>query len=147
MGQSLGGLSFSPCCVFFYPCLSFGQKHFWVKIFEMDDGPSINWGPCLSIGGGLYRHCFPLCCIFQIKSSPLDPGSLLLPWCLRLSNGSPQLLILHCYIFLFNLLTLCTSLLSLPIPDPAPLFSSPSFIPPRFLPSSISCNYFVLPSM
>jgi hypothetical protein len=39
MGQSLDGLSFSLCSIFFCPCLSFGQEHFWVKNVEMGGWP------------------------------------------------------------------------------------------------------------
>jgi hypothetical protein len=45
-------------------------------------------------------------------------------------------------LFLFNFPTLCTSLLSLPILDLAPVLCSLSLILPRSLLSSISCDYF-----
>lgn len=55
---------------------------------------------------------------------PLDPWSLLLSWCLKLSVGNPDP---HLPLLqpLFNFLILCASSLSPPIPDPSPLFSSP----------------------
>jgi hypothetical protein len=34
VGQSLDGLSFSLCSLF-APCVSFGEEHFWVKIFSV----------------------------------------------------------------------------------------------------------------
>jgi hypothetical protein len=37
-----------------------------------------------------------------LKSCPLGSGSLLLPWYLRSSRGSPHYLISPCYIFLFD---------------------------------------------
>jgi hypothetical protein len=52
----------------------------------------------------------PLCWVFQPMSSTLGPGRLLLSWHLGLSN--PQFPTPHLYIFLFNLLILCTSPLS-----------------------------------
>ena len=68
------------------------------------------------------------CWVFQLKSSPLGPGSLSLPWHLGLSNGYPQSLIPYCYRFLFNFLTLCASLLSFPMTVRAH-FSLPFFCP------------------
>ena len=62
---------------------------------------------------------------FRLKSSLLGPGSLSIPWCLGPSNGYPQFLIPHYYIILFDFLTLCTSLLSPPVPDTAPFISPP----------------------
>jgi hypothetical protein len=51
----------------------------------------------------------PLCWAFQLISSLLSPRRLLLSWHLGLSGGYPQFLIPHCYIPLFNFLTLCIS--------------------------------------
>ena len=62
----------------------------------------------------------PLCWVFQLMSSLLGPGSLLLSWHLGLSGGYPQFPIPHCYTPLFNFLTLCTSPPSPPIPDSSP---------------------------
>jgi hypothetical protein len=73
---------------------------------------------------------FPFLCILP-KSSQLDPGSLSFSWSLVPSSGYPQFLIPYCYIFLFNFPTLCTFLLSLPVPDTAPLVSFPSYLPLR----------------
>jgi hypothetical protein len=39
----------------------------------------------------------PLCWVFQLMSSSLGPGSLLLSWHLGLSGGYPQFLISYCY--------------------------------------------------
>ena len=43
MVQSFNGLSFSLCSIF-CSCLSFGQEHFWVKIFEMGGWPHPSTG-------------------------------------------------------------------------------------------------------
>jgi hypothetical protein len=55
-------------------------------------------------------------------SSPLGPGILLHLWPLGLSNGSPSISPCQCYIFLFNILALRTSIVSLSILDPDPFF-------------------------
>jgi hypothetical protein len=79
----------------------------------------------------IYKRCSlqvlsPLYWAFWLMSSPFGHRSLLIPWCLLLSSVFPQFFIPHCYIVLFDFLTLCTSLLSLPIPDP----DYPSHSPP-----------------
>lgn len=48
LGRHLDNLSFSFCYIFFCPCPSFGQKHFWIKNFEMG-----RWSHP-SIGGNYY---------------------------------------------------------------------------------------------
>jgi len=68
---------------------------------------------------------------FQLISSLLGPGSLLLSWHFGLADGYPQFPIPHCYTPLFKFLTLYI-IPSPPIPDPAP-FLSP--FPSLFLPS------------
>jgi hypothetical protein len=68
-----------------------------------------------------------LCWVFQLMSSPLGPGSLLLSCHLGLSGGFLQF-IPHCYTSLFNFLTFCTSPPSPPTPDPAPSFSPPPLL-------------------
>ena len=67
----------------------------------------------------------PLCWVFQLISSAVGPGNLLLPWFMGHSSGYPQLSILDCYMFLFIFLILCTSLLLLFMPDPALSFFPP----------------------
>lgn len=49
--------------------------------------PSLNWGPCLSTGHGLYGFYLPLFWVFRLTSSLLDPRNLLGPWHLGLSIG------------------------------------------------------------
>jgi hypothetical protein len=39
VGQSLVGPSFSLCSIFFCPCSSFAQEHFWVKNFDISGWP------------------------------------------------------------------------------------------------------------
>jgi hypothetical protein len=67
---------------------------------------------------------------------PICPRSLLHPWHLWVSSGfptPPPLPFAHCYLFLFILWSLWTSLLSLPVHGPAPpLFSPLSPFQPRF---------------
>jgi len=76
----------------------------------------------------------PLCLVFQLMSSPWDPGSLLLSWNLVLSTGYPHFpspIGTHlCSIFL----PFRTSSPFPPIPDPTPFFLLPllssSQVPP-----------------
>ena len=75
----------------------------------------------------------PLCWAFQLISSLLGPGSLLLSWHLGLAGGYPQFPIPHCYTPLFKFLTPCISSLSPLIPVHAHLFPPPH---PFFLPST-----------
>lgn len=123
MGQSPDGLLFSLCSTF-CPCISLIQINSGVIFLRwvgrsipqpLDEMPNFwIWSlQALSL----------LCWIFHLMSSPLGSGTLLLPWSLRLSSGCLQLPITHCYRSLLNFLTLCTSLLSLPVPDTAsPLY-------------------------
>jgi hypothetical protein len=99
-------------------------------------------GPCLTFGYGLYRLGSPSpCWVFQLMSSLLGPGSLLISWHLGTSDGHPQFPIPHCYTPLFNFLNLCISPPSPPTLDSdththththTPLYSP---LPPIFLPS------------
>ena len=108
MGLSLVGLSFILCSIF-CSCLSFGEEHFWVKIFEVCGWPHPSTkGPCLSTKV-VPMVVSPLCSVFQLKQSPLSPSSISFPWSLRLSNGCRQVLIPQCYMFLFKFLNLCNS--------------------------------------
>ena len=79
---------------------------------------------------------FPLCWAFWLKSSMLGPGIISLPCSLGLFSIYLQFPIPYCYIFLFNFLSLCTSLLPIPIP-----YSAPSY----FLPPPLSLPDFSLP--
>jgi hypothetical protein len=88
---------------------------------------------------------YPLCWVFQITSSLLGPGKLLLPWHLGLSGGCTQFPIPHCYTPLFDFPALCTTPLSPSILDTAPFFLFPSCLPPNSLLPSNSHDYFVSP--
>ena len=71
---------------------------------------------------GSFQVLSPYCWAFQLRSSSFGPEILSNPWHLELSSGSFTLPPTpHCYVFLFILLALWTSLLSLSIPDPVPL--------------------------
>ena len=145
VGQSLDGLSFSLYSTL-CPCISFRQEQFWVKNLKSVRGPITQLGAVPNLWIWSLQIPSPLCWIFQLMSSLLSPGSLLLSWHLGLSVGYPQFPIPHCYTPLFNFLTLCTSPQSPPIPDPSPFFLSPSLIPPKSLSPSTSHDYFVPPS-
>jgi hypothetical protein len=127
--ESLGGVvsGWSSVSVSFAPCLSFGQEHFCVKNFEMGGRPH------------------PLCKVFWPKFWPLASGSFSLPWSLGLFSGYYRFLISQWCIFLFNFLTLCTSLLSLPIPFSVALalpFFSPSQATPSLYLLKLFCSLF-----
>ena len=144
VGQSLDGPSFclwtisSPC--------SFAQEYFWVTNFEMSwwDHPLKKGGPwgsweCgevfLSTGGGLYRFYLSILCAFQLKSSPLGPGSLMLTCCLCPSGGYPQFLTLPAIYF-------CSiSRPSVPPSYPHQYLTLPPYILPLHSPSQVSSTY------
>jgi hypothetical protein len=145
VGQSLDGLSFSLCSTF-CPVISFRQEQFWVKILKMGWWPHPSTrGHALTTGYGLDWFSLPFVGVFQLTSSTWGPWSLFLSWHLGLSGCYPQFPTPHYYIPLFNFLTFCTSPLSPPKPDSFPLLPSPSSLPPKFLPPSISLDYFVPP--
>ena len=87
----------------------------------------------------------PHCWAFQLRSPTLGPVYLPYPRSLELSRGSPTLYSGSC-IFPFILLGFWASFLSPLTPGPAPIFNSPSLIPPWSLPSSELRDYFVFPS-
>jgi hypothetical protein len=109
LGRVVSGWPFLQSLFHFCPCLSFGQDHIWVNNFEMGQCQSMG---CVNLWRWFLHGSSPLCCIFQLKTFPLSPGSLLIPWCLGLSRGYPQFPIPHLYIFLCDFLTICTSVLS-----------------------------------
>ena len=113
------------------PLCSFEQDHFWIKNLRWVVSPI----PWLSAKGGLYRIYLPLLWKFWLESSLLGPQSLSFSWCLGPSRGYSYFLSPSCYIFLFDFLTLCTSLPSPPVPDTFPLFRPPLLsLPGPFLP-------------
>lgn len=79
----------------------------------------------------------------SVNATPIRYYEPLASFHLGLPSGSP-FLNSYCYIFLFILLVLWTSLVSFPIADSAsPVFPSPSACPPRCLHPSVSHDYFV----
>ena len=145
VGQSSDRLSFSLCSILIFPCSSFGQEHFWVKNFEMAMWPLPTTGSCVYLLEVVSAGSISLS---LLKSSPLGPGSPFFPWSLGRPppSGYPQFHVPHCYIFLFNFLTLCTS--SHPFQY---LILSPYFIPflfPSQAPTSLHhLRSFYSPSM
>jgi hypothetical protein len=73
----------------------------------------------------------------------LGPVNLTIPWCLRLSNSSPQLPTTNCYRLLFIFLT--SGFLSLPILDPTSQFYFPFLSLTLSIPTSIFQDYIVHP--
>jgi hypothetical protein len=91
----------------------------------------------------------PLCWVFQLLSSQLGHGSLLLSWHLRLSSGYPQFPIPHSYKPPFKFLTLCTSPTPCLLPQlilPPPPFYLPLLSPSKVLPSLYLLWVFCSPS-
>ena len=130
---SVTGWPFLQSLLHFCPCISFRQEQLWVKNYEMGGWPHISNG----------SHVYLLEVVSSISLSPLlgisdkvitmCPGSLLHPWCLRLSRGSPisHPALLHISNHHFSG-PLDLSPLSL-IPDSAPFclpLSSPTQVPP-----------------
>jgi len=83
----------------------------------------------------------PLCWIFQLMSSLLDPGSLSPSWHLGISSGYTQLPIHNCYTPLFNFLTPCLFPYMI-----LPPFSLSLFSPSQVSTPSTSRDYFAPPS-
>jgi hypothetical protein len=99
VGQSPHDTSFSLCSIF-CPCSSFGQEHFWVKIFEIDGCPHpltrdhdyllevVSTG---SISPSL------------LKSSGLGPRSLSFPWDPLVANLLQRLAFLSIFKYILDL--------------------------------------------
>jgi hypothetical protein len=141
------------------PWMAFLQSllHFFVPAFPLDKNNSeskflrLVGGPILQLGAmSIYWRWSlqvpsPHGWVFQLMLSPLGPGNLSHPWCLGLFSGFPQPpphTATHFYSFFWP-----SGLLSClpPILDSDPFFSSSSPLPPRPLPPSASCDYFVSP--
>ena len=88
----------------------------------------------------------PLCCIFQLMSSPLIQEASCFPgiWDFLLATSSSPSS--HCYILLFKFLTLSTSLQSPLIPDSSSPFPLPLLTSSQVCPPSNSSNYLGPPS-
>ena len=106
--------------VFFCPCSSF-----WVINFEMGEGPHpLTKGFLIYWRWSLQVLSCPFLCIL-VKLIPVvswEPYTSLVSGTLQWLFPVPPP---HCYIFLFDFLTLCTSLTSPPVSDIAPLFLPP----------------------
>ena len=140
MEQSLNGFSFSLCSTL-GSRISFRHGKFWVKSLEMRGWPH---SPTRGLAS-------PLDMVSTDSPSPLlgisanlTPVGSWEPLTFLASEtsfygGYPQFPIPHCYIPLFNFLTLCISPTSPLILDPvSPLSpSSYPFLPPKFLPSCL----------
>ena len=94
--------------------------------------PFIKWGAMPNFWIWHLEVLPSVCGLFQLKSSMWGPGSLLLSWHLRLSGCYPQFPIPHCYIPLFNFLTLSVLLFLLLSYLILPLFFPPTIL---FLPT------------
>jgi hypothetical protein len=139
---SLDGLSFNLCSMF---CLflSFGQEHFWVKIFEMPGWPHVSTGGRVYLLEVVSRGCISLYWVLQLKSyleASCFPGvwnflvgtPVLHPPLLHISIHSPDPLYFS------------------PVPSrtcSCPPFPFPSFLCLWSLTPSSSCDYFVPHSM
>jgi hypothetical protein len=133
---------------FFVSAFLLNRNNSGLKILRCGGvAPSVSWRPCLSTRGGLFRFYLPAVEYFHQCYTHWVLGTFWFPGVWEfLVVPPPPFLTLHCYIFLLILLTLWTSLLTLPIPDPVPPPSFPSSITPRSLLSSNSCDYLVPPS-
>jgi hypothetical protein len=119
--QSLDGLSFSLCSIFFVPVFPLDRNIFWVRNCEMS-----RWPHSFTRGLAYLLEVVSTGCIYLllcISANVIPVGS----WELfaSLASGTFQWLSLvphpHCSIFLFNFLTLSTSL---PSPSVQPRFPS-----------------------
>ena len=88
--------------------------------------PSPNLGALANLWIWSLQVLPPICWAFQLISSLLGSGSLLLSGHLALSVGYPLFLITHCYTHLFKFLTLNISSSSPSMPDLAPNFPLPA---------------------
>lgn len=148
VGKSLHDLSFNHCSTICFS-ISFRQQKFWANIFwDLWLAISLNHRPCLSTGYGLFRFHLPFveyfnkCHLHFVLGNSCFPGI----WnFLMATHSSPCLSATDFHSISQS--SLYTSPTSPPIPDPAPLFPSHSYLPPRPLPLSIYllwlfCSYY-----
>ena len=143
VGQSLMAFP-SVSTPLFVPIFSLDKSNFGLKFLRKVGGPIPQLGVMSNLWIWSLQVLPPLCWVFQLMSSPLGPGNLLLSWCLGPSVGY-LLFISHCNTPFCSVpwSWLCTSPLFLPTWPCPPFFSSPL---PLFLPTfppSISHDYFV----
>jgi hypothetical protein len=87
-GQSLGGFSFSLCSIS-VPGFPSDSSNSGLKLLKIGVGvPCLNWGPCLSIGGG-WSLQVPSSYCWGFHPSPLSPGSLSHASSLEFYRGFP----------------------------------------------------------
>ena len=73
---SLGGLPFSLSSIFF-PCISFREKQFWVKVFEGSLVTAfLHWGPVYVLEGVSLHAPSPQGCGISAKAIPNESRSL-----------------------------------------------------------------------
>jgi hypothetical protein len=125
------------------PFVSFRQEQLWVKNYDNRwVAPSLKCRPCLSTGGSLFRFHLLTVGHFGWGHPHCILGTSHIPgvWdFLKVPSTSPT----WTATYLFIHLTLWASLLSMPIPDPDPVFHSPFPLQHRSLPPSALCDYFV----
>jgi hypothetical protein len=132
-GGAVSGWPFLHLCSFFCSCISFRQEQSSVTVFDMGGWPHPSNGDHVYLLEVVSSGFVFLLLDISPNVIPIGSCILLHPWHLGLSTAppSPHLSTGHsplhyCYLFLFILLVLCTSLLSLLIPGPAsPYFSLP----------------------
>jgi hypothetical protein len=114
----------------FVPTFPLDRSHSGLKIWRLVGGPIPQTGALPNLWIWSLQVLPPLCWAFQLISSLLSSGSLLISLHLGLAGHYPEFPIFHCYTPLFNFLTLFISSPSLPISDPAPFPLSPPLFHP-----------------
>jgi hypothetical protein len=128
----------------FVPVFPLDRSNSGIKFLRWVSAPSLKQNLCLTSGYGFYRFSLPF---VGISANVIPIGSW--EFLAFLASGIfwwlPQLPLPHCYIPLFNFLTLCKSPLS-PTPDPVPFPPLPPLSPLSPLPFLYHHDYFALPS-
>ena len=137
VGQSPDVLLFSLCSTLF-PCISFIQEKFLVKILRRVDGSVVQPGAVPILWIMSLQLLSPLCWVFQLMSSPLGPESLLLSWNQFPIPTATHLLSISWPSLLSHLSPFNFSPLSPFTPVPVPLF------PPPHSPSQIPLPLYLL---
>jgi hypothetical protein len=116
---------------FFVSAFLLDRNNSGLKILRWMGGPSPQLGAMTMYWIWILQVLSLLCLVVCLMASLLDPENLSLPKHQGLSSDPPPTPHLHCYIFILP--TFWTSFLSLPTPNPAPFFHSPSSLPLRYL--------------